>query len=201
MADCLGEKDLEQLITILKIPEPNHAKARRLIGQMVTTVVDMHNRTGSLETTPKADRAALKRIATAAEKLNRELERLTNGASQVLDQSPLPEPNMLIAALDLLQEIGGTPGKAGRPRSRSSAFMSLIGWLVGIAEQCNGRASINADEQRGRLVDALNLLRDLMPPGLVPNVLPFGTIAKRKDLLSKLRKRFAIKNGTKITRL
>ncbi len=198
---AITERQLEFLVDCLAIPAAQHEKARLMLKQMIPSVLDAHERDNMFER--KADRAALKKIGTAARKLVAAIEGCTVGAMYALDVAWPKDgtpPDDLITALDELQNITSKPGKAGHP-GPPMAFISLVGWLTGIADKCEGHASIKADSHEGRLVDALNILRDLLPAGVVPDPLPYGTIARWKDIQSARRKRLTIKNRTKITRL
>ena len=198
---AIAERELELLADTLAISAAQREAAKLMLKQMIQSVFDAHARDNMFER--KADRATLKKIGTAARKLVAAIEGCTFGAMYALDMAWPKDgasPDDLIAALDELQNITSQPGKAGRPRS-PIAFISLVGWLTGIADKCEGHASIKADSHEGRLVDALNILRDLLPAGVVPDPLPYGTIARWKDIQSARRKRLTIKNRTKITRL
>ena len=205
VSGLLDETDLRRLTDALAIPPAKCCKAETMLKQMVHAVLDAHERDKFIKTTfdPKADRAALKRISEAAHKLSAAIEICTDGACYHLD-AVWPQdgtsPDEIFAALDTLKNVKGKPGKAGHPRS-PMAFRSLVGWLNGIANECGGRASIDAKQQSGRIVDALEILRKRLPKGVVPNALPCGTIARFKDQHSAISRRLAIKNGTKITRL
>lgn len=205
MSDLLDGTDLERLTDALAIPRGKRDKAETMLLQMVVSVLNAHERDKFLKTTfdPKADRAALKRISDAAGKLSSAIEACTVGALYHLDRvwpQGATSPDEMASALEALKDVKGLPGKTGRPNS-PMAFTTLVGWLNGIADECGGRASIDAKQRSGRIVDALEILRQRLPKGIVPNALPCGTIARLKDRRSAISKCLTIKSGTRITRL
>jgi hypothetical protein len=201
----IDEKELDRISDKLAISGSKSVTAKGMIRAMIRSMLEAHNRDKYRESTfdLKDDRAALKRIGRAARKLATELESRTNGADYFLTAAwPRGEvsPDDLFAALDVLQDIAGKPGTPGNPGS-SMAFLSSVLWLADIADKCDGHASIKANLKEGRLIDELIILRDLLPFNIVPDKLPYGTIARWKNIQSARRKRLTIKNGTKISRL
>ena len=56
----------------------------------------------------------------------------------------------------------------------------LVFSLYSAAEETGGELTFDKNKQKGTLVEVLELLRDHLPTGLVPNALPLGTIQKLK---------------------
>jgi hypothetical protein len=202
----LTNTDLVRISEALKIPAANYDEPRRLLLQMETAVLNAHARDGFNKSTlvPASDRASLKKIGSAARKLSDALKLSSEGGMHTLDMAwPKSQvaPDQMLSALDALQNIAKKPLKRGRPPLPHVALRTLTGWLGAIAEKCGGHASINAAERKGRLIDAINVVRDLLPAGIVPKELPLGTLDRCKCGTTRVRKRLSESNRTKITRL
>jgi hypothetical protein len=74
---------------------------------------------------------------------------------------------------------------------RSKVKDRVLWWLVfdlcRVAAELGGEFKLDKNYQRGTLVQALELLRDHLPKGLIPKALPFGTIQKIKSDFSRYR--------------
>jgi hypothetical protein len=62
----------------------------------------------------------------------------------------------------------------------NKAFQKLVRDLLLAAFAAGGELTLDKNFKKGTLIEALGTLRDYLPTGLVPNVLPPGTIQKIK---------------------
>ena len=79
--------------------------------------------------------------------------------------------------------------KRGR-RKRSikdSMFEVFIRHILLFTTEYGGKLTFDKNSQKGTLIDALELFRRHLPKGVVPNVLPYGTIQKIKTKFLKNR--------------
>ncbi|MDN3719993.1 hypothetical protein QW131_14365 [Roseibium salinum] len=86
---------------------------------------------------------------------------------------------IFFSALDALEDINIDPGKDGRPMEYQT-LLQLARWLEGIAAECGGTASIK--DAKGRLIDALNILRDALPGDIIPDELPYSSLERTKKI-------------------
>ncbi len=66
------------------------------------------------------------------------------------------------------------------PKIKDQMFRELVFGLLGAAEETRGQFRFNKNAESGTLARALNLLRDHLPKGLVPEPLPVVTIQRLK---------------------
>jgi hypothetical protein len=85
----------------------------------------------------------------------------------------------------------GTPMRSDNERPSSNrgrkqgsvnnrVFQKLVRDLLLAAFAAEGELTLDKNFKKGTLIDALEILREYLPTGLVPNVLPLGTIQKIK---------------------
>ena len=82
------------------------------------------------------------------------------------------------------------PTNRGRKRGSVSnrSFQKLVRDLLLAAFAAGGKLTLDKNSGKGTLIEALNILRDHLPPRLVPNALPFGTIQKIKIRFNQSRR-------------
>jgi hypothetical protein len=80
------------------------------------------------------------------------------------------------------KELGKLPNIRDRP------LEELVNVLLGAATSADGKLTFNMNEESGTLADALRLLRDHLPKGLVPDPLPARTIQRLKTAFFRFRR-------------
>jgi hypothetical protein len=75
----------------------------------------------------------------------------------------------------------------GRPSGAVTdpAFHKVVRGLHSATTAARGRLSLDRKSQKGSIIKALELLKPCLPPRLLPNVLPLGTI---ENIISPRRK-------------
>jgi hypothetical protein len=69
----------------------------------------------------------------------------------------------------------------GRRRGRVYPYLhSLVITLMGTAELCRGRLTFDRHNESGTLLDALEIMRPVSPPGLMPKALSFASIERAR---------------------
>lgn len=71
---------------------------------------------------------------------------------------------------------------------KDQMLRELVFSLLSAAYEVRGEFTLDKNQQRGTLLKALHILRPHLPKGLVPNVLPVGTIQKLKTEFSRLER-------------
>jgi hypothetical protein len=61
-----------------------------------------------------------------------------------------------------------------------ATFHDFVWYLLLSVELTGGELTLDKNAKKGTLADSLNLLRQHLPKGVVPNALPFGTLQKIK---------------------
>jgi hypothetical protein len=197
---CIGVRDLVKRVSKQdwrsELPRPSEAlkkaaKAARTLDQAF----------GSLN---KAERAWVKKLLEQEPWSPEFLMGLVPG------DEPLPElPSTVwrlarlfsLAAGEAVMGLPGTnslsdaPGR-GRGMVNDVMFQHLVFSLLSCAADAGGGLSLNKnkdskDSKDGTLSDALNILRPHLPKGVVPNVLPLGTLQTIKTQHSKIRRPIA----------
>jgi hypothetical protein len=76
-----------------------------------------------------------------------------------------------------LQYVGAYLRRRGAPR-RESRFADFLEDLLNITWAMGGRVSFNRKTGKGNVADLLGDLRQFMPPGFIPEVLPLALIER-----------------------
>ena len=86
--------------------------------------------------------------------------------------------------------------KKGRAKGavKDTIFETFIRHILLFTTDAHGELTFDKDSETGTLVEVLNALREHLPKGVVPNVLPYGTIQRIKTKFSKDRLRFLAAN-------
>ena len=89
--------------------------------------------------------------------------------------------------------ISANSGSSGKLRRRPGTvndmtFQVFVRHLLLIATEAGGEFTLDKNSNKGTLIDTLNILRPHLPKGLVPNVLPVGTLQKIKSKYLKSRR-------------
>jgi len=69
-------------------------------------------------------------------------------------------------------------------------FEVLIRHILLFTAEAGGELSLDKNYRKGTLINVLNILRPHLPKGVLPNVLPYGTLQRIKTKFSKDRRRF-----------
>jgi hypothetical protein len=73
------------------------------------------------------------------------------------------------------------------PQIRDLELQQLVDGLLSAATEANGKFTFNMNDESGTLADALRLLRDHLPEGLVADPLPVRTIQRVKTAFFRRR--------------
>jgi hypothetical protein len=145
----------------------------------------------------KEDRAWVDRIAARHPWLSQE-ERLS-GAKELFQIDELEQTVWLLGFLfnsaigkhfPPMPGMTGLRGKQGRSEGsvKDAVFQGFVFNILVCATVAGGDLTMDKNQQTGSLPAALEILRPHLPKGVVPNVLPLGTIQKIKTKHSKARR-------------
>jgi hypothetical protein len=76
--------------------------------------------------------------------------------------------------------------RAGTVKDRM--FQIFVRDLLLATEACGGRLGFEKNIGKGRLVEAINILKPCLPKGFVPTPLPLSTLQRIKSQLAKRRR-------------
>ncbi len=141
----------------------------------------------------KQDRVDLDKIARQDPELSQERFR---GATEPFQINELDHTVWLLAllfstavgkswppmhGLRALRETSGRPrGDIGNP-----VFQDLVFSILSCAMEAGGKLTVDKNNNKGTLIEALGILRPHFPPGVVPNVLSGSTLSRLKSAHSK----------------
>jgi hypothetical protein len=185
--NAIDPNGLRRVADALNIPSDKRDHADLRFRQAVCECLKLDYRNKAFKRTTKKDREELESIIAAARKLSGKLLNRSDAVEGVLARTWLHQsvaPNDFLDALDCLKGIEIPHEKDGR-KMKNEPLFNLVNWLEGIAAEFGGTASIKGET--GRLVNALNILRDLLPPGMVPEKLPYSSIVRWKNEHSRIR--------------
>jgi hypothetical protein len=94
--------------------------------------------------------------------------------------------------LDVLgdsEQIQPQAHRRGRPRGtvKNRAFQVFVRGLFLAAQRAGGRYTLEKNIQEGTVIEAIDILAPYLPDGFVPKNLPFSTLQRIKNTVSKLR--------------
>ena len=83
--------------------------------------------------------------------------------------------------------VAAGPKKRGRKHGTSNdpTFHRIVDDLLLCVSAFGGEFTLDKNFNKGTLIESLNILRPYFPRGVIPNVLPLGTIQKIKTAFSK----------------
>jgi hypothetical protein len=140
---------------------------------------------------------ALKAAVKAMNETDRKWVQQVADQHTILDDIPLRDD--LDRTLSVLSHLFNTaigrpdsddvaaPRKRGRKKgdSYNRAFQIFVSCLLFEIHISEGKLTFDKNSEKGTLIDALNILRPHLPRGVIPNVLPLGTIQTIKTRYPK----------------
>jgi hypothetical protein len=118
---------------------------------------------------------------------------------KALQHSPLIEDQLLAARVSWRADIASTIGRLRRgrgrpPRTFSTEFERFVASLLLAVRAAGGRPSFDRKRRSGRLVDLLVELRPHLPPGFVPEELPWAKLERLCPDAARIAKTTTAKN-------
>jgi hypothetical protein len=127
--------------------------------------------------------------------------RISGITTELFQTNELNQTVWLLATLfnfAVNQASPAVPGKVGEPGRKSKKsgigrdmmFEFLLGRLLTATAEAHGRLSFNKNSGKGTFVQALDILRKLLPRGVIPAALNFSAIQQIKTKHVKYRRRW-----------
>jgi hypothetical protein len=187
-----------RLAALARVPTDDRDSFCERISESLASLWKRDRRAVSLKPGP-----ALVRAAKAAQTLQKEVYRLNQQDREWVDNIMSSEMvqfergkihDLTMTIVNLAMVFSSAIGRPSPlppmgwlpPRWRASAMIKdqmlreLVFCLLSAADSTGGKFTLDKNYQKGTLLDALNILRDHLPKGLVPKALPIGTIQKLK---------------------
>lgn len=188
-----------ELVKITCVPPDRALVLGRCVQLTIDVTTEAHRRPEILA--EKGFKPALTVVARRARALDEALANLGEGARirlasarpilksfhRGLVRAEYSDFEIAVSSLAEMAEHASRPigvkqrGQLGRPpgSTQSWPFRLLIQRLFTDVEcEGKGKLTLNVSSQSGSLPDALCLLRPCLPEGLIPRVLPYGTLKK-----------------------
>jgi hypothetical protein len=184
----------KRIAKLAKVPTDNQGECRDRIYESVLRLRKRDRRS-----TGERSRARLLEVADAARRLqdaffrinkrDRSWIELIKQSEFQFEAARIHDPGTTILNITLL--LHAAAGKSPPPPPSNSVFAKrhkrrdpmlreLVFCLLSATANAGGKLSFNKNSANGTLADALGLLRDHLPNGLVPDPLPSATIQRLK---------------------
>ena len=204
---------LKEVATLARVPDQEREQFRGWMSENVQAAWKWHCRAASkpdraLTKAAQAARTLNEAVCSLSKKQRKRLDKLIAQDMRLYDEQRLFETVALHQTVFLLDYLfstvsGKSPplmaGIAQLPRGQgrkkhavgSPIFDDFVFRLLVCVAEAGGELTLNPNDEKGTLLDALEALRPHLPSGLIRNALPCGTLQKIKTQHAKARRLLA----------